>query len=263
MALGLLARHLNEDPNVNLVFSNEAEIDQNSTYLANFLRKPPFDLFTLLRVPYLGRLLAVRRRLLEDCAEGGPVFRHEYAGIEEHDLWLRLALTGNVVSRHAPLFAYYRRAGSASQASLNPSALVETRRRLLAEQVPRAYPGAVWTAQAAQDPDPLASSSVWITDLPGQPAPRLLVVIPFKDHVETTIKCLESIERQEHVLDVLVVLVNNRSKEPATRPRLRDWIASPRSLRYEPSITMAHSTSPGSITRRLPGSGTIGTCSSS
>ena len=47
------------------------------------------------------------------------------------------------------------------------------------------------------------------------------MVIPFKDHVETTIKCLESIERQEHVLDVLVVLVNNRSKEPATRPRLR------------------------------------------
>ena len=74
MALGLLARHLNEDPNVNLVFSNEAEIDQNSTYLANFLRKPPFDLFTLLRVPYLGRLLAVRRRLLEDCARAGRFF---------------------------------------------------------------------------------------------------------------------------------------------------------------------------------------------
>jgi len=233
MALGLLARHLNQDPNVNLVFSNEAEIDQNSTCLANFLLKPPFDPFTLLRVPYLGRLLAVRRRLLEDCAEGGPFFRHEYEGIEEHDLWLRLALTGSVVSRHAPLFAYYRRAGSASQASLNPSALVETRRRLLAEQVPRAYPGAVWTAQVAQDRDPLASSSVWITDLPGQPAPRLLVVIPFKDQVETTIKCLESIERQEHVLDVLIVLVNNRSKEPTTRPRLRDWIASPCTLRCE------------------------------
>ena len=140
MALGLLARHLNEDANVNLVFSNEAEIDSNSTYLANFLVKPPFDPFTLLRVPYLGRLLAVRRRLLEDCTEGGPVFRHEYEGVEEHDLWLRLALTDSVVSRNVPLFAYYRRAGTASQASLDLSALVETRRRLLSEQVPRAYP---------------------------------------------------------------------------------------------------------------------------
>ena len=123
-------------------------------------------------------------------------------------------LDGQVVSRHVPLLAYYRRAGAASQASLDPSALVETRRRLLAEHVPRAYPGAVWTAQVPQDRDPLASSSVWITDLPGQPAPRLLVVIPFKDQVETTIKCLESIERQEHALDVLIVLVNNRSTEP-------------------------------------------------
>ena len=165
--------------------------------------------------------------------EDGPVFRHQYEGIEEHDLWLRLALSGCVVSRHAPLLAYYRRAGSESRGSLNLSALVETRRRLLAEQVPRTYPGAVWTAQVAQDRDPLASSSVWITDRPGQPAPRLLVIIPFKDQVETTIKCLESIERQEHVLDVLVVLVNNRSQEPKTRPRLRDWIASPRTLTYE------------------------------
>ena len=231
---GCLPGIINEDPNVNLVFSNEAEIDQNSTCLANFLLKPPFDPFTLLRVPYLGRLLAVRRRLLEDCTEGGPVFRHEYEGIEEHDLWLRLALTGSVVSRHAPLFAYYRRAGSASRASLNPSEIrgetPSLARRAGAASLslersgPRRWP---------QDRDPLASSSVWITDLPGQPAPRLLVVIPFKDQVETTIKCLESIERQEHVLDVLVVLVNNRSTKPTTRPRLRDWMASPRTLRYE------------------------------
>ena len=233
MALGLFARHLNEDPNVNLVFSNEAEIDRNSTRLTNFLLKPPFDPFTLLRVPYLGRLVAVRRRLLEECTEGGRVFRHEYEGIEEHDLWLRLALSGSVVSRHAPLFAYYRRAGSPSQALLNPSQMAEKRRRLLAEHVPRAYPGAVWTAKVPTDRDPLASSSVWITNLPGQPAPRLLVVIPFKDQVDTTIKCLESIERQEHALDVLVVLVNNRSTKPTTRPQLRDWIAGPRTLRYE------------------------------
>jgi len=233
MALGLLARHLNEDPNVNLVFTNEAEIDRNSKRLANFLLKPLFDPFTLLRVPYLGRLLAVRRSLLEYCIECGPVFRHEFEGIEEHDLWLRLALSGGVVSRHAPLFAYYRRASSASPLFLNPSRMAEKRRRLLAEHVPRAYPGAVWTAKIPRDRDPLASSSVWITDLPGQPAPRLLVVIPFKDQVETTIKCLESIERQEHTLDVLVVLVNNRSTKPSTRPRLLDWMASPRTAKYE------------------------------
>ena len=232
MALGLFARYLNEDPNVNLIFSNEAEIDPESTQLANFLRKPPFDLFTLLRLPYIGRLLAVQRRLLDQCTEGGAIFRRDFEGIEEHDLWLRLALTGRVVSRHTPLFAYYRRAGSAAPASLDPDIMLEKHRRMLAEHVPRAYPGAVWTANLTRGRDPLAGSSVWITSLPVSPA-RLLAVIPFKDQVETTINCLESIERQDHALDILVVLVNNRSREPATMTRLRDWLDSPRTVRYE------------------------------
>ena len=103
MALGVFARHINEDPNVDLVFSNEAEIDCRSTELTNFLVKPPLDLFTLLRIHYIGRLYAVRRSLLETRDAGRSVFRHEFDGVEEHDLLLRLALSGAVVSRHAPL----------------------------------------------------------------------------------------------------------------------------------------------------------------
>ena len=85
----------------------------------------------------------------------------------------------------------------------------------------------------SKDRDPLAPSSIWITDIPGRQAPRLLIIIPFKDQVETTIQCLESMEKQEHRLDVVVALVNNRSIEPGTLPRLRSWIEGPRTSKYE------------------------------
>ena len=228
MALGILARHINDNSRVNFLFSNEGEIDGTSTGLGRFLEKPPFDLFTLLRVPYLGRLHAVERDLLKLATEGGPVFRQQYDGIEEHDLMLRLALSGLVVPHQVPLFTYFRRAGTSCLSGLTPGELTSKRRRLLEEHVPRAYPGAAWTVSVNSDYDLLTCSSLWITDLPHRERPKLLVVIPFKDEVESTIQCLESIERQEHRLDVRVALVNNRSIEPETLPRLRAWISESR-----------------------------------
>ncbi len=233
MALGVFARHINEDPRVNLVFSNEAEIDVHSTEICNFLQKPPFDLFTLLRIPYIGRLCAVERNWLDSVTQGRPAFRSEYEGIEEHDLLLRLALSGNVESRHAPFFLYYRRARSTGLVRLLARELAEKRRCLLSEHVPRAYPAMNWTVKASKDQDPLAASTIKITDMPDGPPPRLLIAVGFKDQVETTIQCLESIEKQEHRLDVVVALVNNRSSEPQTLPELRSWIAKPRGARYE------------------------------
>ena len=111
--------------------------------------------------------------------------------------------------------------------------LAEKRRQMLAEHVPRIYPRATWTAKVSSEKDSLAATNLWITDLPELKSPKLLIVIPFKDQIETTIKCLESIERQVHRLDVVVALVNNRSIEPGTLPRLRDWTNKQRMSRYE------------------------------
>ena len=47
-----------------------------------------------------------------------------------------------------------------------------------------------------------------------------------------TVACLEALERQEHALDVHVILVNNRSADPATLPALRGWMGLARRNRY-------------------------------
>ena len=122
--------------------------------------------------------------------------------------------------------------GSSWHSQLTQDDLTEKRTRLLAEHVPRVYPGVTWTANVSGDQDLLAASSLWITEVPREETPKLLIVIPFKDQVAMTIACLESIERQEHHLDVHVALVNNRSIEAETLPRLEEWMSEPRTSRY-------------------------------
>ena len=49
-----------------------------------------------------------------------------------------------------------------------------------------------------------------------------------------TLRCLDSIERQEHELDVEVVMVeHNRSRGPQTVRILRSWLDRPCRHRYE------------------------------
>lgn len=233
-ALGVFARHLNMSPDVNLVFSNEAKIDEHSRRISGFLAKPPFDLFTLLRVNYVCHLTAIERGVLLTAAEGGRVFREEYDGVEDHELLLRLAMTGKLNARHVPLFLYYWRTTPASTAS-SPTAkdgLREKRLKMLAEYVPRFYPSVSWSAELPGRIKGQAHTSLSFDAIRDATTARLLVIIPFRDQIDLTIRCLESLERQAHRLDVHAILINNRAENPETMPALMRWLAEPRRNRY-------------------------------
>ena len=237
-ALGAFTRHLQKRPDANFLFANEAEIDPSSQLLSDFLLKPPLDLFTLLRSPYVGRPYAVGRALLDLVRGDAPAFRPAYEGVEEHDLLLRLALSDAIRPIHVPLFCYYgRKADPASPPRPHvPRGSAGLHQRMLSEFVPRAYPGASWRA-IHPVPGSISSPStahIRLTYLKGRPRPKLLVVVPFKDDVETTLGCVRSIESQVHCLDVIVALTDNRSAEAETIPTLRRWIAKQTGIiRYE------------------------------
>jgi hypothetical protein len=71
-------------------------------------------------------------------------------------------------------------------------------------------------------------TSIRITALTRRPRPRLLVMVPFRDQLELTLRCLESIEGQQHDLDVKNLLINNGSEDPATVRGLAEWLDHPR-----------------------------------
>jgi GT2 family glycosyltransferase len=234
-ALGVFARYLNRDRDTNLIFSNEAKINEESDCISGFLTKPPFDLFTLLRYNYICHFTAIRRDLLLSARCDGQVFRPEYDGAEDHDLFLRIALTGRVRPIHVPLFLYYWRM-TATSTSVSLSAKPEIAERRLAlfdEMVPRAYPGARWAVVPPSAGMAHIHPSIKLRSIAGRESPSLLVVVPFKDNADLTLRCVESLEGQRHGLDVQVVLVDNRSTELTTGPALREWLAQPRRNRYE------------------------------
>src|SRR5205823_3351762 len=72
-----------------------------------------------------------------------------------------------------------------------------------------------------------------ITALADHPRPKLLVMVPFKDSLELTLRCLESVEGQDHDLDVKVTLINNLSCDPETISGLARWLERPRRNRFE------------------------------
>jgi O-antigen biosynthesis protein len=233
-ALGIFARQLNASNEINFIFSHEARLEPGTTRIRKYIRKPEFDLFTLLRKNYIGQLTAIRTELLRVVRDCGKLFRADYDGVEDHDLMIRLALSGKVQSKSLPFFLYYSRTPSGRNA-LAEEADPDIRRmtlNLIEEYLPEIYPGARWSIIP---PSPLGGNQypgIHLRSLPQHPNPSLLVIMPFKDQPEMSLRCLDSIERQEHELDIEVVMVNQRSRDPQTKRILQLWADRPRRYRY-------------------------------
>jgi GT2 family glycosyltransferase len=234
-ALGIIARHLNVDPELNLVYSNEGRIDAATGGISALIRKPEFDLFTLLRQNYVGNLTFIGRDLLDAVRRDGASFRPEHDGVEDHDLMIRIGLSGQARPMNVPLFLYYSRLTRVRAPGEGEAASYagEKTLSLLDAILPEVYPGASWIVIPPESGRGNTHPGVHLRALPGQPRPSLLVMIPFKDHAGLTLRCLDSLEQQEHDLDVRVVLIDNRSRDPETGRLLRRWIASSGRGRYE------------------------------
>jgi GT2 family glycosyltransferase len=214
---------------------NEGRIDATTGGIHALIRKPEFDLFTVVRQNYVGNLTFLGRELLDAVRREGVSFRPEYDGVEDHDLMIRIGLSGRARPMHLPFFLYYSRlprGRAPGEGEAAPYAGEKTL-ALLEELLPEVYPGARWVVIPPSPPRGNSHPGVHLRALPGRLRPSLLVMIPYKDHADLTLKCLDSLERQMHDLDVRVVLIDNRSRDPETRRLLRRWLASPHRDRYE------------------------------
>lgn len=235
MALGHFARVLNEDPAANLVFSNECQINDEGTRTYGYFYKPNFDLFTLLRANYVCHFTAIERGLLMDAARSGRVFRSEYDGAEDHDLFARVAITGKMKARHVPLFLYYWRAvpTSCSMSMEAKPEIPERRMVLLDDLIPQVYPGATYRSAQPDRARHECHLTIRLKSLDLGRRPSLLVVVPFRDDPVRLLKALDALEKQRHALDVTVVLAEAGSTEPGTAEAVAAWLERPRANRYE------------------------------
>jgi len=221
-AFGIFARTILEDREANFLFSNEVKLSEDSARVSDFLQKPDFSLATLIRVNYIAHLTLVSRDLLATADTGsGTFFRPEFDGVEDHDLFLRLAMGGKVKPRHIPLYCYYwRKAPGSTATTLTAKPKADDRAVTLLRSLlePEA-------AVTGRDHSEYRSRFLVIRRPLKKPAATLLVVVPFRDQPEMTISCLASLIAQETPLNVHIVAVSNLSS-PDSEAVVRKWMDS-------------------------------------
>ena len=196
-ALFVMAERINEEPDLDLLYSDHDAIAPDGEYVAPFF-KPDWSPELLLSMNYLSPLCLLRRTALSalaDCEE-----REASDGL--HDLLLRLTeTTGNIA--HIPRVLYHaRRDGGLvdEQDKATDISAIEkaVRRRGECGRVMNIQPGRF---RVSREPRTM---------------PIVSILIPTRDHGQLLEQCLESIEKRTKYERYEIVVLDNGSTEPKT-----------------------------------------------
>ena len=208
-----------------VLYSDEDKIDP-AGYFQDPALKPDWNHRLLLNVNYVCHLLFVERHTLQAAGKLDP----EYDGAQDHDLILRLSemVTAQKI-HHVPEILYHWRmtaSSTALQVSAKPYA-IEAGIRAVAAHLERINRPAKVTN--------ILNSTLYDIEWKHSAYPMVSIIIPFKDNVDVTQRCLESIHRNSEYENFEVVLVDNWSTSPRTLSFVRDLaqLSSVRVIRVE------------------------------
>jgi glycosyltransferase involved in cell wall biosynthesis len=205
-ALYEVVKLLDDNAELDFIYSDEDKITTKG------IRKDPFfkpnwspDMF--LSHNYLCHLSVIRKDLV--AIVGG--FREGYDGSQDYDLFLRvIELIDEKRIAHIPTILYHWRLvlGSAAElVSAKPYALVAAKKALDDALARRGIEGEV--------SDGLFTSSYRVRyKIIG--SPKVSIIIPTKDKVDTLKTCIESIIEKTDYKNYEIVIVDNQSKEEET-----------------------------------------------
>ena len=215
-ALALVAGRAGGNPEADVIYSDEDKIDHEGQ--PSFpLFKPDWSPDLLLSYPYLGHLMVIRRRLVEEI--GG--FRPEMDGSQDFDLMLRATERAHAVI-HIPKVLYHWRVVEGSAAG-DPDAkpwAYDASRRALADALARReidghvesgpFPGAYHTRRAVDN------------------APKVSIIIPLRDRAPMLRRCVDSLSVDSGHQAFEVILVHTDSVGPETRAVVDTLLQQPR-----------------------------------
>ena len=204
-ALAHLAQAVLDEPQANLLYSDEDKIDLRGRRFDPFF-KPDWSPDLLLSENYVCHLLAARRALVNQA--GG--FRPEFDGSQDYDLTLRLsALARRIV--HLPRVLYHWRSvpGSAAAGALNkPDAIAAAGRALAAHLAP------------AASVEPGLNPGRWRVRYPIPESARVSIIIASGGSVDVLRTNLDALAATDYRNYEIVVIDN--SKSSAIEDFLRD-----------------------------------------
>ena len=217
-ALYEVIKLLNQKPKADIIYSDEDKInEQEELEKPHF--KPDWSPDTLLSCNYICHFAVLRRSLLNEI--GG--FREGFNGAQDYDLFLRATeKTGQIY--HIPKVLYHWRVSPGSTAGdsiSKPYAALAGQRALIEALSRRQIQGEV----------EIDFGTVYRVKRKVNLAKKITIIIPMRDGVELTKRCVESLRQKTNYPNYEIVIVDNGSETAEAK----DWLktVSCRVLIYE------------------------------
>jgi len=190
-----------QDTGARILYSDEDKIDQAGYFLEPNL-KPDFNHRYLLGCNYICHLLVVEAKTLAQVGE----LRATYDGAQDHDLILRLV---EAVRReeihHVPEVLYHWRKTPNSTAVRidNKTYAIDAGVRAVGDHLER--------LGLKAKVDSIRGLTLYGITWLQKKQPRVSIIIPFKDQIDTTSRCVDALLAFTDYKDFEIVLVNNWS----------------------------------------------------
>lgn len=196
---------LNEDPSIDIIYTDEDKVDmQGKThFLPHF--KSDFNIDKLRSGNYICHFFVVRNEIFQKV---GPL-NHEYDGAQDFDFTLRcVEITSHI--KHIPKILYHWRAHKDSTAENPESKNYAYEAGVRAVQAHYKRQGIEATVEQSQH------KGIYRTRYILQDEPLISIVIANKDHIEDLERCISSIEEKSNYKNYEFVIVENNSVEKQT-----------------------------------------------
>ena len=190
-----------------MLYSDEDKIDE----LGHFSEpafKPDWNLRMLMATNYVCHLLMVRREVV---AQVGPL-RKEFDGAQDYDMILRLGqAVGSEAILHVPEVLYHWRKTANSTATIvsNKSYAIQA----------GAAAVAAFALSLGHDTqvESILSTTIYRIRWQFTEEPKVTIIIPFKDGIEMTSRCVNTLLEVTEYKNYDVILVDNGSVTPEAR----------------------------------------------
>lgn len=196
---------LNEDADIDIIYTDEDLTDATGTEYSSPRFKPDFNLDFLRCINYICHIFMVRKTILDKVG----MFRAGYDGAQDYDLILRCCEVTNRI-HHIPMILYHWRAHESSTAG-NPESkmyAVEAGKKALEDHYMRMKIDAKVEYTGIFI---LFKSIIKVAD-----TPKVSILIPNKDHIEDLQKCIVSIEEKTAYKNYEIIVIENNSEEERT-----------------------------------------------
>lgn len=205
-ALQEVARVINHDNNVDLIYSDEDKLSNRGSWRSNPLFKPDWSPELFLGVNYMAHFVVVRTALIKKVG----MLRPEYDGAQDYDLLLRLIELKPKI-KHIPQILYHWRAaiGSTARAIGEKSYADAAGRKALEDHIARTKK----KAEVVPIKDRPTNYRLRYRLIGG---PQVSIIIPFKDKAQLLKTCVTSIIEKSTYENYEIILVSNNSKELKT-----------------------------------------------